>query len=215
VIHKIEEMPRRKALGVAAIGVALIAFALATINRGLFDGITLTIGIAALALSLLQRLPTRPNLILAPRAGDRLIARHDQAVRPIDADAITAAEMAISEKEMPRKPIPRHPPGSPLAGLIPGEEASRNLVEITSGITDASLHKYMDKVSSYTIKLRKWLELIASASLRVNFVSARPGKQRQITFTCACDFPRVSTLTESCLRFHRYLSGRTLELAIH
>lgn len=55
-------------------------------------------------------------------------------------------------------PKPKYPPGSPLATHLAGMEANNRFLEATSGISDEQLRKYMDKVSSYSIKLRKWLQ---------------------------------------------------------
>jgi hypothetical protein len=136
---------------------ALVALVWAGVSRGWFDGVTLALAISALGLSLLQRLPARPQLIVGPRTGDQLVLRHGEPVRPFDQDAIVAEQVEACEGEMPRLPKPAFPPGSPLVDHLAGVDAGERLDEAISGVSDQRLRAYMAEVTDYSIEVRKWL----------------------------------------------------------
>jgi hypothetical protein len=159
----LEKVSQQTALRAGVLLAALAALVWAGLSRGWFDGVTLAIAVLALGLSLLQRLPIRPHLMVSPRTGDQLTLRHEESVRPFDEDAIVAEQVAACEKEMPRLPRPNFPPGTPFVGHLAGADASERFDELISGVSDQRLRAYMDRVSDYSIKVRKWLAAVEAA----------------------------------------------------
>lgn len=153
----------QKALRVAAVVASLIALVWAGLSRGLFDGVTLSIAIAALGLGALQLFQARPRLVVDPRSGDRMVVRHDQPVRPFDKEAILARQVAECHDEMPRQPKPEFPLVSPLVTPLAGVEASLRIEDALSGVGDDRLHEFLQQISDYSTKLRNWLDAIDSA----------------------------------------------------
>lgn len=173
-VSKLKGMPLRSWLRICSILAAVVALVWAGLSRGLFDGVTLAIAIAALGLALLQRLPARPQLGVVPRTGGQLTFRHEKELRPFDEDQIVREQVDVCEKEMPRMPKPEFPPDSPLAVYLASAEAGARLQDAISGVSDSHLRAYMEKVSDHSIKLRKWLEAVdVGRADRVRVVEGR------------------------------------------
>jgi hypothetical protein len=164
VVNKLKELALRRSVGAPAFGLALGLSIWATVERGLFDGVTLLIAASGLLLGLLQLLPTRPKLRVSNREGHAVLtARPEKLLRPLEEDEIVEEQAATCREEMPRMPAPDVPPGSPAAALFQTSQAAANLMAATSGVSDESLRKYLRKVSDYAARLRDWLSKLEDA----------------------------------------------------
>jgi hypothetical protein len=161
----LRRQPRRRSFGAPAFVVVFGLSVWAVIARGLFDGMTLLVGATALVLALLQLLPNRPKLRVAPKNGPSMRGRSVSIFR-LDKDAIVSRSAEEVRSRMPKRPKRTPDDGlSAIYGIGALEDTIRSIHRLSGGgePTEDDFRRNEQEYKEYVDELRLWLDRLEYA----------------------------------------------------